>query len=222
MENIEAEYGAVRKVTKNAVSLTGKVYVPKEERHVRFESSLERDFVIRNSFDPNVDAIKEQPIKIDFEDDYGVSDYTPDFLIFYNNHGGPEFKPHLFEVKYRADIKKRWPEFKRKWKAALEYCDKMNWEFKVVTEVEIRTDYLFNAKFLKRYNNSKFINREDFINVLSCIQEEKETTPQEVINKFESRSNSLLYTLWYLVANYYVGTDLNRKLTMESRIWSMD
>ena len=224
-ESKEITYNPVRVVESSSTSLTGKVSSVKGNSSKSFESSLERDFIQRANFDPNVLSFVEQPLTIEFNKEERLSRYTPDFLVFYKNDNPdiPFLKPHLIEVKFRDNMKKNWKDLKPRFIAAMRYCDEMNWKFKILTEVEIRTDYLFNVKFLSQYKNTESVHPEDVSYLLDEVSKKGETSADELINGLangDKRRNHLLFTLWYLVSNYLVGAELSKKLSMNTTIWS--
>lgn len=213
----------VRKIGMNYTSLTGVVPSSKSNRLHRFESSLERDFIRITEFDSNVAEFVEQPVVIEYLNEGKSCRYIPDFLITYKHTTTPGkwLKPLLVEIKYRDDLKKKWATLKPKFLAAMKFCDLKGWKFKILTEVEIRTEFLHNARFLQQYKNAT-VNTEDYSFLLSKIHDLRITTPSEIVLCSSGNLNrraSLLYCLWYMVANTVVGVDLSKKITMNSSIW---
>lgn len=213
----------VRKIGLNGTSLTGLVPSEKTNRLHQFESSLERDFIRITEFNSNVSEFVEQPVTISYQFDGKIKSYTPDFLITYKHTTTPGkwLKPLLVEIKYREDLWKNWSVLKPKYQAALKFCDLKGWKFKILTEVEIRTEFLHNAKFLQRYKNSS-VDDDDFTFLLKKIHELRITTPKEITLCSSGNANrraSLLYCLWYMIANTVIGVDLYKKISMDSSIW---
>jgi len=213
----------VRKTVSNGTSLTGFIPSTKSNRLHEFESSLERDFIRISEFDSNVAEFVEQPVVINYDIDGKDRTYVPDFLIHYKHSTTPGkwLKPLLVEVKYREDLKKNWSNLRPKYMAALKFCDKKGWKFKILTEVEIRTEFLENAKFLQKYKTAR-VSSEDFSFLMTKIHDLRMTTPKELLlcsSDNENRRASLLYCLWYMIANTVIGVDLTRRITMESGIW---
>ena len=85
------------------------------ERGIPFESTLERDFLIRTGFRLDVSEIIAQPIQIPFRTSTGGDvTYTPDFLVIYRpeDPAHPEHrKPNLVEVKPERD----WRRHRERW-----------------------------------------------------------------------------------------------------------
>jgi hypothetical protein len=190
-----------------------------------FESALERDLLIQLDFDDSVASFEVQPVTISYQDPEGTDrQYTPDVLIRFcraRRLGGPR-RPWLCEVKYRQDLRRNWAALKPRFRAARRYASRRRWEFHILTELEIRTPYLDNARFLRRYRD---LNADVSwcTLVLDALDIQEESDPQSLIAAvFRDPWNqaTLLPVVWYLVANRSIGVDLTRPLTMRSRIWA--
>jgi hypothetical protein len=192
-----------------------------------FESSLERDLFTLLDFDIGVSGFEEQPIRISYVDKHGRQHtYTPDVLIHYHaNISSVTPPPLLAEVKFRADLFKDWEELKPKFKAARAYSRERGWQrFRILTENEIRTPYLENAKFLRGYIGLGFVPHEAHL-LLDTLAALGPATPQSLLlkcSKDPMRGAELMPTMWHLVALRYIGCDLNVRLTMESPIWPLN
>lgn len=140
----------VRKIKMNHRSLTGRVASKKNDAQIQFESSLERDLIYHLEFDYNIKNYEEQPFTLEYTDGDSLRKYTPDFKVNYRSDIEPanSFGTYVYEVKYREEIKSNWSKLKPKFKAIIKHCSTKGWKFKILTEKEIRIDYLENAKFL--------------------------------------------------------------------------
>lgn len=131
----------------------------------------------------------------------------------------------IYEVKYRSDLRKNWRELKPKFQAALHFCKSHGWHFKLITELEIHTDYLCNVRFLLPYQQNGLSGEysEAYMTLLDeSLRELKKSTPKQLIQQtFQDEYNQakLLPVLWYLIAERKIGADLNQPLTMQSAIW---
>jgi hypothetical protein len=187
-----------------------------------FESSLERDLLLLLDFDPEVSSYEEQPVRIDYRDAQGhARHYTPDVLITWRRDGLP---PHLVEVKYRADLKTNRGALKPRFKAAYCHARQRGWRFRILTEVEIRTPYLRNVKFLSAYRR---LNRDgaSAALLLEALHRLHATTPEALLAAVRPDLGgraALLPMLWALVAEGKAGVDLTLPLTMRSRLWWPD
>lgn len=217
----------VRKIPLRHSSLSGVTPSHKNNRLHEFESSLERDLLTILEFDINVQSFEEQPVCIHYLDEIGKPHtYTPDVLINYRSDFPPGcwMKPQLCEVKYRVDLWKNWPLLKPKFRAAVRFAADHGMQFKILTEKEIRTEYLENARFLNRYRRVEvdpgYVERLD-----ELLHQIPSTTPEEIIQlaaRDTYRQAQYLFVLWHMVVLGLVGVELTHKLTMQSPIWAKD
>jgi hypothetical protein len=107
------------------------------------ESALERDFVARTSLIDPAASIISQPLTLRFSDGLRTRRYTPDFLV-----RGSNGRSRLIEVKYRADLRLRWDQYRPAFAAARVWAHEQGAAFRVVTEHHIRDIALDNAKRL--------------------------------------------------------------------------
>jgi TnsA endonuclease N terminal/TnsA endonuclease C terminal len=214
----------VRKIPKTYGSLSGKSSSRKLNRLVSFESSLERDLLALLEFDPNIVHYEEQPIKIEYVDADGKSrSYTPDILIVYRNENVSPFgRTHILgEVKYRPELFSKWKELKPKFKAARQLCKNRGWKFSIFTEVEIRTPYLKNIRFLLPCRNY-VPNSEYCDSVIRILEQFDSLTVAELLNIYSANEMERLLVIpyiWQLTAIGKIQADLNLPLNMNSRLW---
>lgn len=215
----------VRTIPKNSRSLTGKIIDSRTHTAVAFESALERDLYLLLDFDPSVAHFEEQPVTITYQDPVGVNRrYTPDVLVHYipTLRGQRDHRSVLYEIKYRDDLRTHWPEYRAKFKAARRYARSQGWVFRLITEREIRTPYLQNAKFLRPYRERRF-DGGDRHQMLAILASQGEMEPESLLALLRPgrwERARLLPVLWHLIAIGEVGADLTVPLTMSSRIWS--
>lgn len=213
-------YKKVRDIPLKENSLSGKIISQKNDSIIEFESSLERDFIYLLEFNNEVCSYCEQPIKLSKDNLF----YTPDFYINYFNG-----KNELIEIKYSTDLLINFEEYQKKFQIARDYCKENNLIFKVLTEVEIRNQYLENAKFLLRFRSNFNVGHQinsshmhDVNLLMTKINELQESTFTELINqcsKTESKKAELIHILWHLISINDIKVDLNSKLSMNQKIW---
>ncbi|GGW53141.1 MULTISPECIES: TnsA endonuclease N-terminal domain-containing protein [Vreelandella] len=109
---------SVRKIGPTRRSVSG-YYAFRGEESIAFESTLERDFLIKADFDVSVLGVISQPCEIPFH--HPVTGrrytYTPDYLVYYrlgNRHYRDYPKPLLVEVKPREKWQAHWREWSPK------------------------------------------------------------------------------------------------------------
>jgi hypothetical protein len=203
---------------------TGLVASELNAKQTAFESSLERDFMLLLEFDSDVLFYEEQPVRIDYLSvDGQTRHYTPDILVTYRQTSTYTMlkPPLLVEIKYRRDLFEQWQELKPKFRAARRYAKDRDWNFKIITEVEIRTPYLKNVKFLRQYQRRP-INPDSAGLLLQKVSELGSTDPESLLSSMCTDAHDrahLLPMLWSLVVQRKIGADLNQPLTMQSLIW---
>ncbi len=209
----------VRKIPRNARSLTGVVAGGTSDE---FESSLERDLILLLKFDPRLVTIESQPLRIPVPG--AARPYTPDVLAtFRESDAMAEPAVWVYEVKYRNELAEKWKELKPKFKAAIAFGKDHEFRFKIMTEVEIRTPYLENVRFLTPYLREELID-ERWRTILRTLEVLREATPAELIAaSARSRRNQgrCLYVLWQMVARRMIHADLSLPLTMKSALWTV-
>ena len=205
-----------RKIDVSNVSLTGAITSVKNNTIIEFESSLERDFIFLLEYNTKVKKYFEQPIIINFYFEDKLKSYVPDFFVEFENG-----EKQLIEIKYKKDLKDALNL--KKFEEAKAFCKQNNIDFKVLTEEDIRTDLLFNAKFLLYYSNPQLkINRVDIEILFKRLKVNERLIISDLINdcarRYE-RQAELIHVLWYMLARNFIYYDKNRKLTMNSLVW---
>ncbi len=215
----------VRKIGLKYNSLSGSFFSAKNNKEVQFESSLERDFIYLLEMDWIIDSYYEQPVTIYFTDSENKQrTYTPDFLFYWHYRFSSQgSKPVLVEIKYEKDLEKKSLEYQPKFNAAEEFCEVNGYEFKVLTEKDIRTEYLENCKFLYRYKKNIFDhNHPDIQLLLKNMCDLVCTTPRELIQisaRDKFKQMELIHYMWYMVSKNMIRCLWEYSLTMDSSIW---
>ncbi|MCB1735178.1 MAG: TnsA endonuclease N-terminal domain-containing protein [Gammaproteobacteria bacterium] len=224
---------SVRRIRPSVNSLTGRVASAKNGVIQDSESSLEQDFLTILEFDPFVLSYAVQPTTIGWLDENGrLRRYTPDVLAKHHpipSLNSPAPKSVLYEVKPRAVLRRDWHELRPRYKAAMKWAKKRDLLFHIVTDTEIRTPYLGNARFLLRYSDSVLakygeLDAEREHVIRSTLFTTGQATPRSLlteITKDLSEQGRLLPWLWNAIGRGLVGCDLHQKLAMESPIWTL-
>jgi hypothetical protein len=214
----------VRQIPKNYRNVTGVLASAKTDAPAQFESTLERDFYTLLEFTPEVAYYEVQPVSIFWQDGHRSRRYTPDVLVLYGDDVPPLRKIWLYEVKYRSELRERWAELRPKLRSGVSYARRNGMRFKIVTEIEIRTTYLANAKFLLPFRR-RAIDADHATLLLEVMRALGQTTPVALIAavfRDEWHRAALLPSLWGLIASFRVGVDLHAPITMDSPIWSRE
>lgn len=215
----------VRKILRSYRTVTGIRFNKTTGEVSEFESMLERDYMLILTFSRCVESFEVQPVTIDYKNGNKLGSYTPDFLVTrFANSVNEQPTTELIEIKYTEDLISEHEKFEPKFQAAEEFCTDKGWTFKVITEKEIRNDYLLNIKFLIRYQD----NLQDTPiqnHLLSTLKELRQSTPKELLTacfQNDTEKSQGLSQLWNLVSHRKIETDLTSRLDMKSAIWLCD
>lgn len=198
--------------------LTGQVSLD-SGKMASFESSLERDWLVVLDFDSAVRWIREQPFTIEYVTNGKARRYTPDVMV--EHEQGGTVRTIVYEIKPREILRSKWSLYRPRFKAAVHFCKEKGWRFKIVTEAEIRTPYLENAKFLRRYRNlpeQKLICDQ----LLYTFKALGATTPQALLAAAywpKEDQMKAIPMLWKMITDGRVCAFLHEPLTMNSEIW---
>lgn len=207
----------VRKIRQSNRSITGKRSSLKTNASQHFESTLERDNITLLEFDDDVESYVVQPVTIYYDHGNRPTRYTPDVAVYYK----PELKrkPLLCEVKYEAELIEKKDHLEPKFNAAKDYARHNGFEFSVITEKEIRTDRLYNVKFLSRYRQSEIVTSIVAI-IMERLDNSGQLTPQQLLLTDDTDTNGrILHTFWQLLATGTLNCDMNQKICMNTLLW---
>lgn len=213
-----------RKIRPTRRSVSG-VYVFRGETPLPYESTLERDFLIRKEFCLAVLDVIPQPCRIPFVAHNGRQfNYAPDFLVYYRlgNQSYHEYpKPVLVEVKPESEWRKHWRQWLPKWKAAYRYAKDQGWEFHIHDESRIRDQALRNIRFLEPYKRMAFPVEESRQVTETLRQMGSAPVHYLLARHFMGiyRAEGLAH-LWHLLATRQVDCDITQPLNEFTDLWS--
>jgi len=209
-------HSPVRKLKNSHRALTGKVNL-EGGGMAGFESSLERDLLLILDFDRTVMSVKEQPFSLSYIHEASVRRYTPDVMAEYDRDVLPTV---VFEVKPIEKLRANWVSLRPGFKAAVAHCRLRDWQFKIVTERHIRTPYLANVKFLRRYRDlAPLLLRQAQLRYTATAV--GPTTPQGLLAAAywpKEEQAQALPALWQMVAAGEFDIDLTKPLSMRMPI----
>ena len=212
-----------RKIGPTRRSVSG-VYMFHGETAIPYESTLERDFIIRKEFSLAVLDIIPQPVQIPFNGSDGrAHTYTPDFLVYYrlgNREYGDYPKPVLIEVKPEKEWRKNWRKWLPKWKTACRYAKGQGWEFHIQDESRIRDQALENVKFLGRYKRMEFPSEESGW-IIENIRQMGSAPFHYILSRHFMgmyRAGGIAH-LWHLLAKRQLDCDISRPLNDFTELW---
>jgi hypothetical protein len=219
----------VRVIGRSYITTTGLVTSTKDGVARDFEGSLESDFSMLMDFDWKVDSYLPQPFVVDYADPSGrPRTYTPDYFMRFKVRG---MKPLLVEVKSTQSIEKEGDLHHWQTEAGERFARQHGWRFKVYTEDEIRTPYLRNAKFLRRFRT--YSPQQKDINAVRDILAAKGEIAVEalvehavtVLNHSITAPHDLhevrlrlLSVVWWHIAEGFLYVDLEQLVTNQSPI----
>ena len=219
-QNLE-QYLPVREVKTTHGSISG-IFMFNNEP-VKFESTLERDFLVRLSTYDHVLNVISQPMSIDFQ--YPTNDrtyqYTPDFLVNYKGSPYPYRKSQLIEVKPYKKLKENITKWKPKFKKATQCSKELDFVFHIYDEHRIRDQRWKNAMFLRRYEKMDF--DEEVSNwIINNLKNAELMTFDYLLKRHfltrESQANGISH-IWHLVSTKRIVCDLSLPFTIHTEFW---
>ncbi len=215
----------VRKIKPTRRSVSGQ-YAFRGQSGIAFESTLERDFLIRCEFQASVLDVIAQPVEVPFLDRDGREfTYTPDFLVYYRlgSRSHIEYpKPLLVEVKPEAEWRKHWRKWLPKWKAARRYAHSQGWYFRIFDENRIRDDAYTGIRFLERYGRMNF-EQADKDQIIECVSAMGSCSVDYLLSRYFPGiyRESGLALIWHLVAIRQLDCDISRPLSTSTELWEV-
>jgi hypothetical protein len=212
-----------RKIGPTKRSVSG-VYSFRGETPIQFESTLERDFIIRKEFSLAVLGVIPQPCQIPFKGVDGKSyTYTPDFLVYYrlgNSEYGDYPKPVLIEVKPEKEWRTHWRTWLPKWKAAWRHAKEQGWEFHIHDESRIRDQALKNIMFLGLYKRMHYPAEESRWIVENIKQMGSAPFHYIIARHFMGiyKTEGIAH-IWHLLATRQLDCDITRPLNDFTELW---
>jgi len=142
----------VRKIKPTRRSVSG-YFSFRGKEPIPYESTLERDFVMRMDYNRFVEHVVSQPTRLFYIDANGIERrYTPDYLVYFTN---PMRKPLLVEVKEKQELESDFHKLRYKFSAAFAFAKQNGWTFKIYDERRIRDSILENLQMLRSFASRK-------------------------------------------------------------------
>lgn len=213
----------MRKIKPTRRSVSG-ILPFRGEVSIPFESTLERDFIIRKEFNRLVSEVIPQPVQIPFEVNGRSYTYTPDFLVYYRTDDYPwacGMKPLLVEVKERSDIRENWSKMRPKFRAALRFAKHNGWDFRVHDESRIRDQVFENINLLRRYKRMEF-QPADTRAILSTLKTMGQAPFHYIVSRHFCGSADVatgISHIWHLLATNLIECDMRLPLTNDTVLW---
>ncbi|WP_417439778.1 Tn7 transposase TnsA N-terminal domain-containing protein [Idiomarina abyssalis] len=146
----------VRKIKPTRRSVSG-YFSFRGKEPTPYESTLERDFVMRMDYDRSVERVVSQPARLFYIDANRIERrYTPDYLVYFTD---PTRKPLLVEVKEKQELDSDFHKLRYKFSAAFAFAKQNEWTFKIYDERRIRDPILKNLQLLRNFASRKVSNK---------------------------------------------------------------
>ncbi len=216
----------VRKIPRSAVRVTGLRHNSKGPYPAHWESSIECDFLTLLEFDPAVRCYYTQPMEMSWTDTKGIKHtYTPDILvIWYPDEYGQPVPNWLVDMKSASELTRADPLLLEKLRAGKEYARSKGWIFKDITELQIRSPLLNNAKFLHRALHAPSSPAAVDVArlIIRRLYGQSSPTPATILETFPKEEQpSAAFVLWMLVSRREILCDLTAPLDEEKTVLSL-
>ncbi len=221
--DLESSRNRCESVTKGRVhKFEGGDYSFRQDRVIRFENHLERDFLRRTEFFLSVLDIIPDPL----EEIYRLSELpqVPRFLVYFRlGNRAPEnyVKPILVSITEEQDWRLQRRKYSRsEWTAITRYSKEQGWRFKMYDESRIRDQSLANITFLDQYKKKDFPLEES-----KAILETVRFKGQIPLHYILAMHFGGLYRgqgiahIWHLIATRALDCDIARPLRNTTEIW---
>lgn len=213
----------VRKIRPTRRSVSG-IYPFRGLSSVAYESTLERDFVVKHEFFSHVLDIIPQPTVVEWRDPLGrLRTYVPDFMVYFRL-GARSFenypKPILVEVKPRLLWQKHWRTWLPKWKAARRFAREQGAEFRIFDESRIRDQAFGNITFLERYKRMQ-VDEPDSAQILDTVRLQDVVTVDYLVTRHFMgiyRAEGIAH-VWHLLASRRLDCDIREPLGPLTPVW---
>lgn len=198
------------------------------DRAINPESAcLMLDFFTILEFDAKIQYFQRQPVTLEYCEHSGIKRYfTPEFLITYRRDIQPArlMKPLLCDVMTRRDVLRNWSDWQPCVKSAHRYAQQRNWIYRILTERQIRTPYLENARLLLPYFavRTKPEYHRILLNNLLRLGKTKIEVLLDACSTTHPDSVDLWNSLYQLIAFGRIGMNLHKRFDLQSIIWHND
>ncbi len=185
------------------------------------ESQLETDLVLQLQFSVRVYDLITQPI-IDYVDTNGrPRQYTPDVFVELYPDAEGDLRYYMIEAKMADALRENWNDYQMAFDAARAWCADHHAHFRIVTEEEIRTPYLTNAKMLSEHLDLD--PDDDALDVLWQLTDTRPTTVSAALSAMreaglaEPKARTAIERA---VANRFVACDLGLPFSDDTQLFN--
>ena len=195
---------------------------------VRYRSKLVGDLFVCTEVDPAVQALHARPARIPYRDERGAKRvHEPDAVVTFVPYAGTKLPALLLDVQYASALRGNRATVARWVVACREYAREHGMRYRLLTEREIRTPFLENARKMVPALRARpgtpptdahaheivawlhFHGRSTVAALLSGLVASQPTTA----------TTAVLSALWSLLARHEVRADLTRAFEPGSVVW---
>lgn len=182
------------------------------QRHVEFESWLEREHLIRLDFDTSVTGISSQPFKIALSGLLPRASHVPDYFV--RRVGGTGV---VIDVRPDARVK---PEDKAVFEATAELCASVGWEYQRFGDLPVLGRA--NRYWISRYRNPRCRREETANDALVYLRVHDTATLRETARALGDPV-LVLPTIYHLLWTQEIRADFDgQRLHLDSRVWKAE
>lgn len=205
--------------------MTGYFYSVLNQKHVPFESLLERDYFLSLEFDPDIMSYDSQPVEIVKRENKYLRKYYPDCLI---QHTACSGKPSLLvEVKHSKDLEnpKKADDIRQRISISEDYAAEQGWGFKLITDKDICGTLLENHRFLYKYSDPPAALSSYRMMICNMLRANSQASAADIADALAStflERAAILPCIWHLLRSRAIATDLQIPLTNLSLLEASD
>jgi hypothetical protein len=186
----------VRKPRNHSRSFTGKFPSTKNNRMIRFESGLERDFIHLLEYEKRVLKYEEQPLEFNYLENGKTKIYTPDFGALISG------RRWIFECKPVRFLNSK--DNPKKFILGEDRCRERGWFYQVITDKMIRSgNKLRNVKYLWAYSRFE-VSPELVGKIYSCILQNPSLRVIDVMNRLSNYSPTSVQAAVFHMAYHHL------------------
>jgi hypothetical protein len=222
----------------NYASLSGALFALEKQIGAHFDSPLARDYLITLDFNSSVYSFTPKPIKVTYMFEGKAHICEPTVLVHFRRTAENTVpQPQLVDIRSQRELRLHTAENQERFAACAKECNSRGWQFTVLTEAEIRTPFLSNAKFFLPFRKYPAMEPEHSL-LCDAIPILTKTTPAKLMERAFSRMQSevslrpswhpdesvrrgrMLAMVWKVVADGFLKADFQRqRIDENTEVW---